>query len=235
MATPKILLVDDVEFFLEIEKDFLRHTPAEILLARNGQAALEMIEEHRPNLVFMDVQMPVMDGLACCRRLKKDPRLNDIPVVMVYAPSAEIDEAACRTAGCNDVLRKPVDRNAFLELGRQFLFDVDRREQRVVCQTPVEFQMGGRRYQGRGRDISLHGMYVVFREEIELRERLQVSFCLPAVNPERIELNARVAWINRGFPRFNLALPQGFGVEFRRIPPSVAAIIGKYVERFTSE
>ncbi len=233
MPTPKILLVDDVDFFLEIEKGFLRQTPAEILLARNGQTALELTAEHRPNLIFMDVHMPVMDGLTCCRRIKTDPQLTGIPVVMVFAPSADVDDAACRAAGCDEVLRKPVDRNAFLELGRRFLFDIDRREKRVSCQIPVEFRIGGRCCQGTGRDVSLHGMYIGFREEVQLNERVQVAFSLPEEGAERIELNGRVAWLNRGFPRSNLGLPQGFGVEFRRLPAGIAAIFGAFLERFT--
>jgi CheY-like chemotaxis protein len=233
MPTPKILLVDDVDFFLEIEKDFLRQTPAEILLARNGQTALELTAEHRPNLIFMDVHMPVMDGLTCCRRIKADPQLTGIPVVMVFAPSADVNDAACRAAGCDEVLRKPVDRNAFLELGRRFLFDIDRREKRVSCQIPVEFRIGGRCCQGTGRDVSLHGMYIGFREEVQPNERVQVTFSLPEEGAERIELNGRVAWLNRGFPRSNLGLPQGFGVEFRRFPAGVAAIFDAFLERFT--
>ena len=232
MPAPKILLVDDVDFFLEIEKDFLRQTPAEILFARNGQAALELAAEHRPDLIFMDVHMPVMDGLTCCRRIKTDPQLTGTPVVMVFAPSADVDEAACRAAGCDEVLRKPVDRNAFLELGRQFLFDIDRREKRVACQFPVEFRIGGRCCQGTGRDISLHGMYIGFREEVQLSERVQIVFSLSGEGAERIELNGRVAWLNRGFPRSNLGLPQGFGVEFRRIPAAAAAIIEGLLESF---
>jgi Response regulator receiver domain len=83
MPTAKILLVDDVDFFPEIEKDYLPQIPAEILIAGNGQIALEQAEQHRPNVIFMDVNMPVMDGLTCCRKLKADPRLKDIPVIMI--------------------------------------------------------------------------------------------------------------------------------------------------------
>ena len=100
MPTAKILLVDDVDFFLEMEKDYLRQTPAEVLVAGNGRIAIEQAEQHRPDLIFMDVNMPVMDGLTCCRKLKANQRLKDIPVVMVFAPNGNLDEAACRAAGC---------------------------------------------------------------------------------------------------------------------------------------
>lgn len=232
MSKPKILLVDDVDFFLEIEKDFLRQTPAEILIAGNGQQALELARSHQPNLIFMDVNMPVMDGLSCCRQLKQDQRLGKIPVVMVFTPSGDVGEEACRAAGCDGVLHKPVDRRMFLELGRKFLFAIDRREKRVSCQMTVDFRRGGNNHQGMGFDISRHGMYIVYRQEVAVDDRLRVTFFLPAVSPEKLELNARVTWINQGFPRSNLGQPQGFGIEFRGIPPTAAKIIEEFIERF---
>ncbi len=233
MPTAKILLVDDVDFFLEMEKDYLRQTPAEILIAGNGQIALAQAELHRPNVIFMDVNMPVMDGLTCCRKLKADPRLKDIPVVMVFAPSGNLDEAACRAAGCDAVLKKPVDRRLFLQTGHQFLFDIDRRRKRTPCQMTVDFKIGAGTYQGMGLDISDNGIYIGTRQPVKLHDQLRVSFFLPAVSSERIDLYARVAWINQGFPRSSMYLPQGFGVEFCAVPASLAAIIGDFLRRFS--
>jgi len=231
---PKILLVDDVDFFLEVEQDYLRQTPARIFLASNGRTALELAEQHRPDLIFMDVNMPVMDGLTCCRILKRNPQLREIPVVMVFAPCPEVDESTCRAAGCDEVMNKPVDRKRFLDLGRKFLFAIDRREKRIPCQMTVDFTLGGVSHQGMGLDISAHGLYIGFRSEVRHDDRLRVTFFLPAVSPEKIELTARVAWVNQGFPRPNLAQPQGFGVEFKNIPAATAAIIAEFVARFDS-
>ena len=232
MSIPKILLVDDVDFFLEVEQDYLRQTPATVLLAGNGRNALELAQQHRPNLIFMDVNMPVMDGLTCCRLLKCDPQLRDIPVVMVFAPSPEVNEAACRAAGCDAVMNKPVDRKRFLDLGRKFLFAIDRRERRISCQMTVDFTIGGVSHQGMGLDISAHGLYIGFRNEIRHDDRLRVTFLLPAVSSDKIQLSARVAWVNQGFPRANLSQPQGFGIEFMNIPASTRAIIGEFIARF---
>ena len=231
---PKILLVDDVDFFLEVEQDYLRQTPARIFLAGNGRAAFELAQQHRPDLIFMDVNMPVMDGLTCCRLLKRDPQLRKIPVVMVFAPCPEVDESTCRAAGCDEVMNKPVDRKRFLDLGRKFLFAIDRREKRIPCQMTVDFTLGGVSHQGMGLDISAHGLYIGFRSEVRPDDRLRVTFFLPAVSPDKIELTARVAWANQGFPRPDLAQPQGFGVEFKNIPAAAAAIIAEFLARFDS-
>ena len=228
----KILLVDDVDFFLDLEKDFLKRTPARILTARNGREALEQVRTHHPDLVFMDVNMPVMDGLACCRSLKSDPQYADTPIVMVFAPTQEVDDRACLAAGCDAVMSKPVDRRTFLELGRRFLFAVDRREMRIACQMTVDFQTPDRRDRGMGLDISEHGVYVGYRREIREDERIKLGFFLPGVSPERLEVSGRVAWVNQGFPRPNLSLPQGFGVEFRVISSEASRVLGAYVEKF---
>ena len=114
---PKVLLVDDVDFFLEMEKDYLRGFNVEILTAKNGQQALEIARRERPHIIFMDVIMPFMDGLTCCRSLKSDPRLHAIPVIMVFAGSREVTPEACMKAGCDGTLSKPVEKEKFLDLG----------------------------------------------------------------------------------------------------------------------
>ena len=233
MSAAKILLVDDVDFFLAMEKDYLRQTPAEILFANNGQTALEMAEQHRPNLIFMDVNMPVMDGLAACRKLKEDRELKQIPVVMVFAPSPEVDEAACLAAGCDAVIKKPVDRNLFLQTGHRFLFAVERRQPRIHCQMTVDFQLNGDAVsQGMGLNIGARGIYIGSRQKVNPEDSLRIGFFLPSVSTERIELNARIAWVNQGFPRPDMRMPQGFGVEFVNVPPPSAAIIGEFLQRF---
>ncbi len=230
MSDLTILLVDDVDFFLEVEKGFLKQTAGTILVARNGQEALDLARRHHPDLIFMDVNMPVMDGLTCCRKLKDDPELARIPVIMVFAPSREVTETACLDAGCDGVICKPVDRNLFLGLGRRFLYSIDRRERRIPCQMTVDFNIDGQNFQGMGQDIGKRGCYVQFRTAVGLDARIKAVFFLPSVSSMRIEVSGRVAWVNQGFPRPNLNLPQGFGIEFRMIAPEAVAVIQDYLE-----
>lgn len=227
---PKILLVDDVEFFIELEKDYLKRTPAQILVARNGAEALELVRRERPQLVYMDVNMPIMDGLTCCRTIKNDPTLRNTPVVMVFATSKEVDNSACNAAGADGVLNKPVDRNAFLELGRKYLFSVDRREKRIPCQTTVTVKTENETFQGLVLDISSGGIYIQYRQNIALEARVQVSFILPTIASVPIVSRGRVAWINQGFPRKDLTIPQGFGVQFQSLSPEGLATIRRYIE-----
>ncbi|PLX92529.1 MAG: hypothetical protein C0621_09425 [Desulfuromonas sp.] len=232
MSKPKILLVDDVDFFLDLERDFLRRTPAEIITARNGQEALDLAREHLPSLIYMDVNMPVMDGVTCCKAIKADPLLCKIPIVMVFATTKDVDNTVVAACGCDGVLNKPVDRSAFLTLGRKYLFDVERREKRVPCQVTVTFSVAGESYQGMSVNISEHGLYIQFRGTVEKEVRLPVSFYLPTISTTCLEVRARVAWVNQGFPRRDMDLPQGFGIELLKMTPAQTEVIESYIERY---
>lgn len=121
MSSPKILLVDDVKLFLELEKSFLTLAPAVILTASNGDEALSIVRKERPALVFLDLYMPVLDGIACCRAIKSDPELAAIPVIMVTTGGKPQEEEQCRNAGCDGFLTKPIDRAALLDKVREFI------------------------------------------------------------------------------------------------------------------
>lgn len=231
MPLPKILLVDDVDFFLEMERDFLRHTPSTIFTARNGKEALEIVHRQRPDVIFMDVTMPVMDGVTCCRTLKADPQMKSIPVIMVFAPSREVGPEVVLAAGGDAILTKPVDRKAFLDMGRRFLFDIDRRETRVPCQMLVTLHRLGEEIHCTSEDLSEHGMYLKSREPLPVGEVLRASMVLPGAAARVLECRARVAWVNQGFPRLKLRFPQGFGVEFLHPDKTMTAILRAFLDR----
>ena len=230
MSAPKILLVDDVDFFLELEKSFLRQTPVDILIANNGREALEAVTLHHPAMIFMDVQMPVMDGLTCLRGLKADPATSSIPVVMVFAPANDVNEEVCMASGADAVLLKPIVRKDFLELGRRFLFHIERREKRVPYQALVTLRGSGEKIHCTTENISVHGAYINSRRIPELNERLRVTMVLPGIGAAVLECRGRVTWLNHGFPRPKLELPQGFGIEFQDVDVKMSQVLLDIVE-----
>lgn len=225
----KILLVDDVDFFLQVEKDILRFTPATIHTARNGREALEVAARHRPDLIFMDVNMPVMDGLSCCRLLKENISLRSIPVVMVFAPGRSVSEATCREAGCDGVLTKPINSRSFLEMGRRFHAGIERRAERLQDEVPLSFRCEGKSCPGIGLDISEGGIFVASTEKLAEDDRLKIALLLPGAGPEGIELRGRVAWVNQGPLRPRRSFPEGFGVEFRSVRPEAAGVLAEHI------
>lgn len=227
----KILLVDDVAFFRDVMRDYFRRTPVSMCFASSGREAIDIAAREWPDLIYMDVAMPEMNGIEACRALKANPRLNRIPVLLIFTPDRDASEADVKASGCDGYLKKPFGREEFLNLGHRYLYHIERRERRVTCQMPVDFVISGKAYQGRGVDLSLHGLYVEFRDEVPPQKLIEVNFTLPAVSPGRVSARGRVAWVNQGFPRKNLSLPQGFGVEIQSIDPESIEVIKRFLEK----
>jgi len=227
----KILLVDDVAFFRDVMRDYFRRTPVNMFFAANGREALDTAAKEWPDLIYMDVAMPDMTGIEACRKLKADPRLAKIPVLLIFTPDRDASEADVKASGCDGYLKKPFGREEFLNLGHRYLYHIERRERRVACQMTVDFTISGKSYQGRGVDISLHGLYIEFRDEVPPDKLVEASFILPTVSPHRIRAKGRVAWINQGFPRMNLSLPQGFGIEIQSIDMESVEVVKRFLEK----
>ncbi len=226
----KVLLVDDVAFFRDVMRDYFRKSPVRLLYASSGQEALDVALRDWPDLIFMDVAMPVMSGIEACRKLKANAHLAKIPVILMFTPDRDASEQDVKASGCDAYLKKPFGREEFLNIGHRYLYHIDRRERRVPCQVPVSFTISGKSYQTRSVDLSLHGIYVEFREEIPPQKLIEVSFTLPGISPQQIQAKGKVAWVNQGFPRKNLSTPQGFGIEIHAIDPASAEIIRKFIE-----
>lgn len=231
MTGLKVLLVDDVKLLLELERNFLRYTPVQVLTAANGEEALDVVRRERPDLVFLDLHMPRMNGADCCRAIKADPVLRSIPVVMVTNAGRNEDEGICRVAGCDDFITKPLDRREFLAKGRHFLPQVDRREPRTACEVPISYLKDGLPGVGKSVDLSAGGMYMATENRIVDETILAMSFALPGAETRPIMARGRVAWSNdhnNGGCR-KPHLPSGVGIEFINLPESIKESIRLFV------
>lgn len=225
----KVLLVDDVNMFLDLQKMYLKLSSVHVLTASNGAEAIEVARRERPALVFMDLHMPVMDGAECCARLKADPAFRALPVVMITSEGREEDRALCARAGCDAFLTKPLDRTLFLETARRYLPAIDRRDPRVSCQARVKFRAFGVTLSGEARNISANGMYVATGYEVAMGTVLELVFTLPGREETVIQAKGRVAWLNRGEEKPKQGLPAGFGVEFIAVTDESRRALERFV------
>jgi PAS domain S-box-containing protein len=107
-ASPLILLAEDNEANIMTVSSYLKAKGYRILLAQNGQDAIDFAKKHSPDLILMDIQMPGMDGLEAIKQIRLDPNLVDVPIIALTALAMTGDRDRCLAQGANDYLTKPV-------------------------------------------------------------------------------------------------------------------------------
>ena len=119
--TKRILVVEDQEDNRQILRDLLASTDYEVMEAENGEEALAAVARQRPDLILMDIQLPILDGYEASRRIKADPALRSIPIIAVTSYALSGDEEKARSAGCDDFVPKPYSPRQLLAKIRQYL------------------------------------------------------------------------------------------------------------------
>ena len=119
--TERILVIEDQEDNRIILRDLLTSVGYEVIEALNGQDGVTLAETEKPDLILMDIQLPIMDGYEATRRIKGNPSLNSIPVIAVTSYALGGDEAKAAAAGCDGYVTKPFSPRALLAKVREFL------------------------------------------------------------------------------------------------------------------
>jgi two-component system, cell cycle response regulator DivK len=116
-----ILVVEDQEDNRRILRDLLTSRGYELVEAKDGEQALALAQRQRPDLILMDVQIPVIDGYEVTRRIKSNPALRDIPIIVVTSYALSGDESKARAAGCNGYVSKPYSTRQLLAKIREYI------------------------------------------------------------------------------------------------------------------
>ena len=114
----KVLIVDDSELFRRICAEFLKMDGHEIRMARNGRETLDVVRSEHPDILFLDIMMPGMDGYEVCREIKGDPDTRDTIVIMLTALS-ESERFKSYQAGADLHITKPIQSRRLREMVRQ--------------------------------------------------------------------------------------------------------------------
>ena len=126
--THTVLIVEDEPKNIKVVRDLLQANGFVTLEARNGQEGIDLARACRPDLILMDIQVPVLDGLEATRILKADPETCHIPVLALTAYAMKGDEERVRAAGCDGYITKPLRLTSFLEQIGAFLSPVEDEE-----------------------------------------------------------------------------------------------------------
>lgn len=230
-ADIKVLLADDVDLFLELEKSFFRRDGVRLLIAKTGQEAYDMVAKHRPDLAFIDMYMPEMNGDEVCRLIKDNPELESVPVVMVTQSGNQEDLERCRQAGCNDIVHKPINRHLFMETANKYLDIASRNVPRIPAKLRVTH---GRENEHTLSDYSINfssgGMFIETTRVFPQGTEIQLEFELPE-SSSVINSKGRVAWTNYPEQPSNPSLPGGMGIQFLNLTPEELTVIRDFIKR----
>jgi two-component system cell cycle response regulator DivK len=117
----RILVVEDTEDNRQILRDLLTNSGFELIEAVDGESGVALATAQRPDLILMDMQLPLIDGYEATRRIKADPAMRTTPIIAVTSYALSGDEAKARAAGCDGYIAKPFSPRQLLAKVRELL------------------------------------------------------------------------------------------------------------------
>lgn len=109
---------DDTRLLLKVAFEGLGYT---VLEASNGQEAVDIAERERPDLILMDLDLPILDGIAATQRIRQQPSLESVPIVAVTAYPMSYTHVKAFAKGCNEYMRKPIDMTELTNVVNRYL------------------------------------------------------------------------------------------------------------------
>ena len=175
-----ILLVDDVELFLDLEKSLLEDLDYNITTAMSGEEVLERIDTIKPDLILLDLYMGGLDGDEVCRRLRAIDRWETLPIIMVTAAGRREEVERCLEAGCDDYVTKPVSKVELIEKVQRLLGAVkSRRAPRENVGLPVFLESDSWSGTVSARDISSNGIFIESNTDIPAGKLVKITIEMP--------------------------------------------------------
>jgi CheY-like chemotaxis protein len=121
LSAPLILLVEDDAANVMTISTYLEAKGYRLAFAENGQEAIALVQSLRPNVILMDIQMPIMDGIEATKRIRQDLGIGDIPIIALTALAMKDDHERCLKAGADEYLSKPVRLSLLTEMIQKYL------------------------------------------------------------------------------------------------------------------
>jgi len=180
----KILLVDDVDLFLELERSYLDGQGYDLVTASSGEETLKRLDKIAPDILLLDFYMPGMDGDEVCRLIRNNPRWQNLPILMVTAAGKPEEVERCLESGCDDYITKPVNKEELCEKVQRLLGEVKRRTaERVAVKMPVQLREGGRLHVANASDISSSGVYLKSSTPLAENTAVEIKLDMPDGKP----------------------------------------------------
>ena len=223
----KILLVDDIRNFLDLEISFLKRADCRIFTASTGAEALKLAKQERPDIILLDLVMPEMGGIETTRILKADPELKKIPVIIVTSTNKRKESL---NAGADDFVQKPINERSLLNEIKKFVTIKEREEERVPIGLEVKYRYMGIDRVNYSRDISTKGIFLITEKPVPIGVELDVEFELPE-NGKSSRFKTKAAVVREEREEHEGRIITGMGLEFRDFGEDQAKKISQFISR----
>lgn len=221
----KVLLVDDVKLFLNLEETFFKRSGCEVFTAMSGTEALRLVKKHKPDLILLDYVMSDIMGDEVCKRIKADPESKNAVVIMVTTRSSPEELQKFKDAGCDDIVTKPVNQTKLLDKAAKYLQIPNRIHFRILVKIEVEGKWEKGFFLGQSYDISNSGMMVETDDTLEIGTLVNLSFVVPG-NKEPLTVKGYITRIDNMRPGGKI----GLGIRFGELTPEQEQMMAFFIE-----
>ena len=225
MERKELLIVDDVKLFVHLSKAMLSREDFIVHTAMNGQEALQIAREAKPDAILLDLYMPGMDGDEVCREIRSDPATAHIPVIMITTESDGEGRRRCMYAGCDDFLTKPVRADILNKAVQKHLDVRERTYPRTGVLLPCILDSGLDLFKTTIHTISAGGAFVEMDPPPLPESSHRLTFSL-SDEQDNISVRALARW-NRLMFRDR---PVGSGFEFVEMDEEIMERLSLWVE-----
>jgi uncharacterized protein (TIGR02266 family) len=188
----RVLLIDDVQLVLRIQKAWLEERRLEVTVAQSAEEAFSLLQDYRPDLVVVDYEMPGSDGVQFCQQIKADRNLSRIPVIILSAHTDDATIRRCLAAGAVAFVSKTGGREELLNNIANVLRIPYRRHMRLKCSVSVRIKKKSTESESAMiKDISVSGLLLVTNQPLAVGTSLELRFVVPRQQQE-ITILARV-------------------------------------------
>jgi len=220
----KILIVDDVQMFIQLQRTLLSRQDFELMTARSGQAALDKAREEHPDLILLDLYMPDINGDIVCKELKSDPATEGIPILIITTDDADEYRNLCIEAGCDGYLTKPIRKDTLIPAIESHLQISPRRHKRVRTHLPCSITDKDVKKEGTIHTLSPNGAFIETTPPPIPGDIIKVDLTLDDTGA-RLSLQATVRWARS----VGDSHPDGAGCEFMDIGREDHELIRTYL------
>jgi CheY-like chemotaxis protein/Tfp pilus assembly protein PilZ len=235
MKKKTVLVADDSETFVMYFSLLLKRLGFDVIPAENGLEALKLIKVTEPNLVMLDIKMPVMDGITALRLLKGDKRTTEIPVIMVTTDAKKETIEECKRLGCSGYITKPVNISKIHEVLQESLYmpmGFRRRHMRATYTDKVSVSYNGIAYELYAGTLSEGGIYVSKKDSFPIGSEVKVTLYLE--EGKELCIDASVVYVKGVYGDLFKTLP-GMALEFKNLNAEQSEILRNLVKKLLTD